>query len=67
MGRIGGILGPLFTGSMVIAMSCAGGLKQMFPIAIIYQVSALLFAIGLLSFIPIYRLHNDTNLCSNNY
>ncbi len=66
MGRVGGILMPLFTGSMVIAMSCAGGLKQMFPIAIIYQVSALLLAIGLFSIIPIYRLRNMMSSAEGN-
>ncbi|EJQ60660.1 MULTISPECIES: MFS transporter [Bacillus] len=56
IGRVNGILSPLFTGSMVVTMSIAGSLKEMFSLGTMYEGTALLFIIGLLFILPIYNL-----------
>lgn len=37
IGRVNGILSPLFTGSMVVTMSIAGSLKEMFSLSMMYE------------------------------
>ena len=37
IGRVNGILSPLFTGSMVVTMSIAGSLKEMFSLSTMYE------------------------------
>ncbi|WP_439022572.1 MFS transporter [Bacillus thuringiensis] len=56
IGRVNGILSPLFTGSMVVTMSIAGSLKEMFSLSTMYDSTALLFIIGALIILPIYHL-----------
>ncbi|MDM5155127.1 MFS transporter [Bacillus sp. DX1.1] len=56
IGRVNGILSPLFTGSMVLTMSIAGSLKEAFSLSTMYEGTALLFIIGLLFILPIYNL-----------
>ena len=56
IGRVNGILSPLFTGSMVVTMSIAGSLKEKFSLGTMYEGTALLFLIGLLFILPIYNL-----------
>ncbi|PGB02833.1 MFS transporter [Bacillus toyonensis] len=56
IGRVNGILSPLFTGSMVVTMSIAGSLKEMVSLSMMYEGTALLFVIGLLFILPIYNL-----------
>ncbi|OWT49644.1 MFS transporter [Bacillus sp. K2I17] len=56
IGRVNGILSPLFTGSMVVTMSVAGSLKEVFSLSTMYEGTALLFIIGLLFILPIYNL-----------
>lgn len=56
IGRVNGILSPLFTGSMVVTMSIAGSLKEMFSLSMMYEGTALLFIIGLFFILPIYNL-----------
>jgi MFS transporter, DHA3 family, macrolide efflux protein len=56
VGRVNGILTPLFMGSMVITMSLAGLLKEQFSLFTIYQASAVLFIIGILVMLPMFRM-----------
>lgn len=56
IGRVNGTLSPLFTGSMVLTMSIAGVLKEMFSIIAMFELAALLFVIGLLVILPIYNM-----------
>ncbi|EOW9527269.1 MFS transporter [Bacillus cytotoxicus] len=56
IGRVNGILSPLFTGSMVLTMSIAGSLKEVFSLSILYEGTAVLFIIGLFVILPIYHL-----------
>lgn len=67
VGRVNGILNPLFIGSMVVTMSIAGGLKELLSLAAMYQISAILSFIGLLFFTPILRQPRkmDAGECSN--
>ncbi|MBX5437377.1 MAG: MFS transporter [Alicyclobacillaceae bacterium] len=55
IGRVNGILNPLFMGGMVITMSCAGWLKQLSSLVFIYLAAGLLFLVGILVMWPIHR------------
>lgn len=55
VGRVNGILTPLFMGSMVITMSIAGVLKDELPLFTLYQVAAAFFIIGILVMLPMFR------------
>lgn len=55
IGRVNGILTPLFMGAMVITMSAAGWLKTHLSIMYIYQASALLLLVGILSLVPLMK------------
>ncbi|NQF17601.1 MFS transporter [Brevibacillus sp. HB1.3] len=56
IGRVNGILTPLFTGSMVVMMSITGVLKLYLPLAVIYGIAAFLMIIGLSFILPLYRM-----------
>lgn len=56
VGRVNGILTPLFMGSMVITMSVSGILKEQFSLFTIYQIAALLFVLGIIVMIPMFRM-----------
>ncbi|GEC91719.1 MFS transporter [Brevibacillus brevis] len=56
IGRVNGILTPLFTGSMVVMMSITGVLKVHLPLAVIYGIAAFLMIIGLSFILPLYRM-----------
>lgn len=48
VGRVNGVLNPLFMGAMVLSMSLAGWLKAHFTLMTIYGVSGFLFLIGVI-------------------
>ncbi|MED1948641.1 MULTISPECIES: MFS transporter [Brevibacillus] len=56
IGRVNGILTPLFTGSMVVMMSITGALKLYLPLAVIYGIAAFLMIIGLSFILRLYRM-----------
>lgn len=56
VGRVNGILNPLFMGGMVIMMMAAGLIKETTSLTIAYSMSAALFVIGVLVMVPILRL-----------
>ncbi|CAI8835793.1 MFS transporter, DHA3 family, macrolide efflux protein [Brevibacillus sp. IT-7CA2] len=56
IGRVNGILTPLFTGSMVVMMSITGVLKLHLPLAVIYGIAGFLMIIGLSFILPLYRM-----------
>ncbi|MFE4118726.1 MFS transporter [Priestia megaterium] len=60
IGRVNGILSPLFTGAMVLTMSVAGILKEQFSLVAIFEAAAVLFIIGLLFILPLYNLKEET-------
>jgi MFS family permease len=55
VGRVNGILGPLFIGAMVITMSVAGKLKEWFSLLTIFEVSVALFVIGIVVMLPVLK------------
>jgi MFS transporter, DHA3 family, macrolide efflux protein len=55
IGRVNGILSPLFMGAMVITMSASGWLKQTFSLVAMYEASALLFLVGVLFLVPLFK------------
>jgi MFS family permease len=56
VGRVNGILMPIFIGAMVITMSLAGWLKVHFSLVPTYVAAGLLFVIGLLISLRLLRL-----------
>lgn len=60
IGRVNGILSPLFTGAMVLTMSVAGILKEQFSLVAIFEAASVLFIIGLLFILPLYNLKEET-------
>ncbi|MFC0189363.1 MFS transporter [Fictibacillus aquaticus] len=55
IGRVNGILNPLFMGAMVITMSLSGWLKNFVSIVGIYEGAGLLLAAGILTMVPLMR------------
>ncbi|MFH5186115.1 MFS transporter [Paenibacillus sp. TAB 01] len=55
VGRVNGILNPLFMGAMVITMSIAGWLKSLFHIVAMYEAAAVLFIVGVLVMLPLFK------------
>ncbi|MCC3377049.1 MFS transporter [Cohnella sp. REN36] len=53
VGRVNGVLNPLFVGMMVISMSVAGSLKDSFSLVSIYMGAGILFLIGGVAMIAI--------------
>ncbi|MBL0388678.1 MFS transporter [Tumebacillus sp. ITR2] len=56
IGRVNGILNPLFMGMMVITMSLAGMLKGLTSLSIVYTISGVFFLIGMVAVLPLFRL-----------
>ncbi|WP_042229802.1 MFS transporter [Paenibacillus popilliae] len=56
IGRVNGILTPLFMGATVIMMSISGWIKQVTSITTMYEISAVLFLFGIAVMLPILRL-----------
>ncbi|KWX85103.1 MFS transporter, partial [Paenibacillus riograndensis] len=53
VGRVNGVLNPMFVGLMVISMSFAGSFKEAFSLGTIYSGAGLLFFLGALVMVPI--------------
>ena len=60
IGRVNGILSPLFTGSMVVTMSMAGILKEQFSLVIMFEAAAILFIVGMSFILPLFN--NSTSV-----
>ena len=56
IGRVNGILMPLYTGAMVVTMSVTGLLKEMFSLVVMYEAAGVLYIIGLLFLLPLLHL-----------
>ena len=59
IGRVNGILMPLYTGAMVVTMSMAGLLKETFSLVAMYEAAGVFYIIGLLFLLPLFHLHGD--------
>ncbi|MGD8189371.1 MFS transporter [Brevibacillus ginsengisoli] len=55
VGRVNGILTPLFMGAMVLTMTNAGWLKQSFSLVWMFEVASVLFIIGALVIVPLLK------------
>lgn len=56
VGRVNGILNPLFMGAMVVNMSLVGVLKAQLPLGTLYLIAAGLFVIGAIGILPMLRI-----------
>jgi MFS family permease len=63
VGRVNGVLNPMFMGFMVITMSLTGWLKSQFPLAVLYIAAGILFFVGaiLTSLIFNISVHNEVD------
>ncbi|MFC0272846.1 MFS transporter [Metabacillus herbersteinensis] len=59
VGRVNGVLNPLFMGMMVIGMSVSGLLKTPLSLSGVYLVSGILFLIGTLFVVPLFKLKEE--------
>jgi Na+/melibiose symporter-like transporter len=55
IGRVNGILNPIFMGCMVITMTTSGWLKKIFSLVTIYETTTLLFVVGVLFLVPLFK------------
>lgn len=62
VGRVNGVLNPLFMGMMVIGMSVSGLLKTPLTLTGVYIVSGALFLIGTFFVVPLFKLKEDVPL-----
>jgi DHA3 family macrolide efflux protein-like MFS transporter len=56
IGRVNGILNPLFMGAMVITMSLSGWMKANLSIVMIYEIGAILLIIGIVILLPLIKV-----------
>lgn len=56
IGRVNGILSPLFTGSMVVTMMFSGLLKNAFSLVFVYSLAGVFVLAGVLVLIPLFKL-----------
>ena len=61
IGRVNGILMPLYTGAMVVTMSMAGLLKETFSLVAMYEAAGVLYIIGLLFLLPLLNMPKPTS------
>jgi len=59
VGRVNGVLNPLFMGMMVIGMSASGIVKTPLSLFGVYLVSGLLFLIGSLLVVPLFKIREE--------
>lgn len=62
VGRVNGILNPLFMGGMVLNMSLVGVLKEQLPLSGMYLLASGLFAIGAIAMLPMLRIKQKKQL-----
>jgi MFS transporter, DHA3 family, macrolide efflux protein len=60
VGRVNGVLNPLFMGTMVIGMSASGLLKEPLTLFGVYIVSSILFLIGAMLVVPLFKLKDES-------
>jgi MFS transporter, DHA3 family, macrolide efflux protein len=55
IGRVGGVLNPMFMGMMVVGMSLAGFLKPSITLFGVYVTASLLFGLGAIMLAPLFK------------
>lgn len=61
VGRVNGILNPLFIGAMVVTMSLAGLLKKVWSLVVVYELAAVLLIVGAVVILPLLRFPETRN------
>ncbi len=56
IGRVNGILTPLFMGSMVVTMMLSGAMKNAISLVPLYVISGLFFLVGVAILVPLFKL-----------
>lgn len=56
IGRVNGVLTPMFMGMMVVTMSAAGWLKKTITLVGAYETAGVLFLLGMLTVLPLIRM-----------
>lgn len=56
VGRVNGVLNPMFMGAMVATMSMAGWLKVQFSLVSMYGVAGAFFLVGVLFTVPLFKV-----------
>ncbi len=59
VGRVNGILNPLFMGAMVITMTLGGWLAGLFELTPVYLLSALLLLVSAFILVPLFRMREE--------
>lgn len=54
-GRVNGVMTPMLTGFMVIGMSASGFMKANLSLTIVYAISSLLYAAGVVFLLPLFK------------
>lgn len=62
VGRVNGVLSPLFMGMMVIGMSVSGIVKEPLTLFGVYLVSGILFLIGALLVVPLFNIKEEDSI-----
>ncbi|WP_231597497.1 MFS transporter [Bacillus sp. SA1-12] len=65
VGRVNGVLNPLFMGMMVIGMTVSGILKVPMSLLGVYLLSGVLFFIGVLLIVPLFKLKDGDAIVQN--
>jgi MFS transporter, DHA3 family, macrolide efflux protein len=60
VGRVSGIMNPIFIGGMVLTMSIVGVLKANLPLGVLYGMAAALFLVGAIGVVPLLRHKQPT-------
>lgn len=64
IGRVNGVLSPLFMGMMVIGMSVSGLVKIPLTLSGVYTLSGVLFLIGSLLVVPLFKIKDASTAVS---
>lgn len=56
IGRVNGILNPLFMGSMVVTMMLSGAIKNAVSLVPLYVIAGLFFLVGAAILVPLFKL-----------
>jgi MFS transporter, DHA3 family, macrolide efflux protein len=56
IGRVNGILTPLFTGSMVVTMMLSGLIKNTFSLVPVYVIAGLFILVAVAILVPLFKL-----------
>ncbi|MDQ0060439.1 MFS transporter [Paenibacillus harenae] len=65
VGRVNGVLSPMFMGTMVLMTLVAGELKEVFPLVGIYSVAGTLMFLGMLLLVPLFK-HKPLQVLTDN-